>query len=275
MAIVTISRQVGSFGDEIAEMVARRLGHQLIDRHQFQRLAEERDPDFKAAVSSRAARLDPRFHERFFFENPGYTCLFESLIYELASLGQVVIVGRGAQVVLREVPGVFKARVVAPLEIRVKRVMADKGVSLEEASGFVSRYDHERRAIIQSIYHKDLTDWYLYDMILNTALFDPEAGAGIICEAVMRMETPADQGMLGEELTHMAFAKRVESAIKKRFPISPFRQLDALASRGGHITLSGYVPHPSERDAAEEIARGVEGVTGVLNQLKVTMLHEL
>lgn len=273
MAIVTISRQVGSFGDEVAEMVARRLHHRLIERDQFQQLAGERDPEFKAAVSSRAARLDPRFYERLFFENPGYTCLFESLIYELASLGQVVIVGRGAQVVLREIPGVFKARIVAPLEIRVKRVMTDKGVSLEEASGFVSRYDHQRRAIIQSIYHKDLTDWYLYDMILNTAFFGPEAGADILYESVMKMERPVNEEKITDELTLLAFAKRVESAIKKRFPISPFRQLDVCASRGGHITLSGYVPEPSERDEAEEIARRVDGVMAVLNELKVTMLR--
>lgn len=273
MAIVTISRQVGSFGDEIAEMVARRLHYRLIERDQFQQMAGGWDPEFRAAVSSRADRLDPRFYERFFFENPGYTCLFESLIYELASLGQVVIVGRGAQVVLRDIPGVFKARVVAPLEIRVKRVMADKGVSLEEASGFVSRYDHERRAIIQSIYHKDLTDWYLYDMILNTAFFGPEAGAAILSDAVTMMEGPVEEEMLREELTHMAFAKRVESSIKKRFPISPFRQLEVRASRGGHITLSGFVPEPWERDEAEEIARGVHGVMAVLNELKVTMLR--
>ncbi len=273
MAIVTISRQVGSFGDEIAEMVARRLHHRLIEREQFQQLAGERDPEFKAAFSSAAARLDPRFYERLFFENPGYTCLFESLIYELASLGDVVIVGRGAQVVLRDTPGVFKARIVAPLEIRVKRVMADKGVSLEEASGFVSRYDHQRRAIIQSIYRQDLTDWYLYDMILNTAFFGPEAGAEILSEAVMRMEGPGERDTLREELSHMAFAKRVEAAIKKRFAISPFRQLDVCASRGGHITLSGYVPEPSEREEAEEIARGVDGVVTVLNELKITMLR--
>lgn len=273
MAVVTISRQVGSFGDEIAEMVARRLHHRLIERDQFQQLAGERDPEFEAAVSSRAARFDPRFYERFFFENPGYTCLFESLIYELASLGQVVIVGRGAQVVLRDIPGVFKARIVAPLEVRVKRVMTDKGVSLEEASGFVSRYDHQRRAIIQSIYHKDLTDWYLYDMILNTAFFGPEAGAEILSDAVMRMEAAAEEETLREELARMAFAKRVESAIKKRLPVSPSRQLDVCASRGGHITLSGYVPESSEREEAEQIARGLQGVTAVLNELKVTMLH--
>jgi cytidylate kinase len=139
MAVVTLSRQVGSFGDEIAAQVASRLGHRLIDRDQFQGLAETRDPDFRAARASSGPRTEPRFFERLFFQNPSFTSLFESITFEVASWGDVVILGRGAQVVLRDMPGVFKARVVAPLEVRVRRVMEEKGVPLEEAIDFVSR----------------------------------------------------------------------------------------------------------------------------------------
>jgi hypothetical protein len=171
---------------------------------------------------------------------------------------------------LREVSGVFKARIVAPLEIRVKRIMEQKGVSLEEASDFVSRYDHQRRSLIQSIYRKDLTDWYLYDMILNTSTFGPEAGAEILVQAIGNMKH-LDQGVsLREDLRNMAFAKRVESEIKKWLVTSPYRHIEVTASSGGEVALSGYVQDEDTRKMAERIAARVGGVTRVENRLRIT-----
>ncbi len=273
MPIVTISRQVGSLGDEIASMVAQRLGYPLIGREAFRKLAENGDPEFKKAFSLWEEPVEFASLEQVFFQNPAYTALFESITYELASTGNSVIVGRGAQVVLRETPGVFKARIVAPLDTRVKRVMSQKGVTLEEASDFVSRYDHQRRTLVQAVYRKDLTDWYLYDLILNTAAFDPQGGAEILCQAVSSMEKPADEGGLRQRLKDLSFAKRVESVIKRWLVTSPHRHIEVDASSDGTVTLSGYVQDGDNLVLAEKIASGVEGVTTVKNDLRITRIH--
>jgi len=273
MPIVTISRQVGSWGDEIASVVARRLGYPLIGREQFQKLAENGDPEFKKAFSVPEETGEPASLEQVFFQNPAYTALFESITYELASAGNAVIVGRGAQVVLRETFGVFKARIVAPLDVRVKRIMAQKGVSLEEASDFVSRYDHQRRTLIQVIYRKDLTDWYLYDLILNTSAFDPQGGAEVLCQAIGSIEKPVDEGGLRRRLKELSFAKRVESVIKRWLITSPHRHIEVDALSDGTVTLSGYVQDRDNLVLAERIASGVDGVARVKNDLKITRIR--
>jgi cytidylate kinase len=273
MAVVTISRQVGSYGDEIAALVAESLHYRLIGRDEFHEMAEAADPEFKKAFVQFESAVEPRFFERFFFQNPAYTSLFESITYDLAGTGDVVILGRGAQVVLQESPGVFKARIVAPLETRVRRVMEKRRVSLEEASDFVSRYDHQRKAIIQSIYLKDLSDWYLYDMILNTGWFPPQAGATILLQAIGSMAPVVKQEERNGVLRNMAFAKRVECEIKKWLLTSPYRQIQVGAAANGAVTLSGYVQNPDSRDLAERIALRVAGVTGVENRLRITEIR--
>jgi cytidylate kinase len=272
MAIVVISRQVGSFGDEIASLVARKCSFQLIDQAQVHQLAQDCDSEFSKACTLYETELKPSFFEGFFFQSPAYSSLFESLNFEVASRGNVVIVGRGAQIVLRDVPGVFKARIVAPVEIRIKRVMEDKNVSGEEAGEFVSKYDTQRRALIRSIFDKDLRDWDLYDLILNTVSYDPETGSDILCKAVEVMKKDVDDADLHEKLKNMAFAKRVESSLKKKIWTSSYRNIEVTASSDGAVTLSGFVPDKKTKERAKKIAQDVRGVSRVENELRTTEL---
>jgi len=110
MAIITISRQVGSFGDEIAALVARKLDHQIIDNDRVYILAREHDEDFKNACTLYSTQLFRGFLERHFANNPAYKSLFESINCELASIGNVVILGRGAQIALRDIAEVLDIR---------------------------------------------------------------------------------------------------------------------------------------------------------------------
>jgi cytidylate kinase len=272
MAIVVVSRQVGSLGDEIAAETAKRLGLKLVDQAEVHRMAKSCDSEFEKACTLYETELEPGFFERFFFSNAGHTSLFESLNLELASKGDVVIVGRGAQIVLKDVPGVFKTRIVAPREIRIRRVAEAQKVTPSEAADFVDRYDAQRRALIRTIYDKDLKDWDLYDMVLNTTNYTVETGSEIICKAVQLMPKQQDEKVLTKALGLLAFAKRVESKIKKRVTTSPYRSIEVKAGEGGAITLEGFVSDKRTREIVAEIASQVEGVTKVQNNLRTTGL---
>lgn len=267
--VITVSRQVGSYGDEIASLVAQELGYRLVGKAEFLEIARSLDPEFaEAQRGGIEASGDAEGVEGHFLKSPAYTSLFESVIYRVASQGKVVILGRGAQVVLREVAGVFKARIVAPLEVRVRRVMEQKGASLEEASEFVSRYDHQRRMLVQSVYFQDLRDWFLYDLILNTASLDPKAGAAVLCAAVEAMGK--EEGPSRDQLLRLSFAKRVECEIRKWLVTSVHRHIEVLASGDGEVLLTGYVQDEENRHLAERIAQRVGGVKRVENRLRIT-----
>lgn len=272
MSVVTISRQVGSLGDEIGGLVAAKLGYELMSREGIHKLARECDVEFKNACSAFEEERGAGFWERMFYRDPAYTSLFEALNLELASKGNVVILGRGAQIALSEVPGVFHARVVAPVAIRMQRVRERMGLSAEDAAEFVRNYDKQRRALIESVYHKDLSDWSLYNLVLNTASLTAEAGAELIALAVQKMPALAEPDLINQELARRAFAKRVESAVKKKVLTSPYRDIAASSLVEGEIILEGFVQDKVSKARAGEIAAGYPGVTAVDNRLRTTEL---
>ncbi len=273
MAVVTISRKVGSLGDEIGALVARKLGYELVSREGVHRIARECDLEFQDACAAFEAETAPGgVWERMFFRDPAYTSLFEALNLELASRGDVVILGRGAQIALAEVPGVFHARVVAPSGLRVERIAQRMGLGLDEAREFVRHYDQQRRSLIESVYHKDLADWSLYNMVINTASLSAEAGAELISLAVRSLPPVNDPQAVSQDLAHRAFAKKVESAIKKRILTSPYHDIRVRCPLEGHVVLEGFVQDRATRQRAQEVAAQYPGVVKADNQLRTTEL---
>ena len=234
MAIITISRQVGSFGDEIGTLAAEKLGYELISRELIHQEAQACDLDFKKACQAYEEETKPGgFFERLFFGEPAYTPLFESMNYDLAMRGNVVMLGRGANFALAPVPGVLKVRVVAPAELRAKRIARKKGVPMDEAASFVERYGHRRRALIESIYQKNLSDWANYDLIINTGDFSAEDGAGIVIAAAGGRQAAVDEASQRKILEDLAFAKRVERAVKKEITTLTYRDVMVEVGQGG------------------------------------------
>jgi Cytidylate kinase-like family/BON domain len=270
MAIVTISRQIGSFGDEIAQQVSRDLGLKMVGREDLQRLQSECDAEFKNACQAFESEVKGGFFERLFFREPANTSLFAALVYELAAEGEVIILGRGAQIVLGNRPAVLKVRVVAAEDVRVARVKERSEVSAEDAAQFLKRVGHQRRSLIESVFHQDLADWSLYDMVLNTTGLSSELGASLIAHAAQNLGAVSQEQR--EEFADLALAKRVEAAIKKKLPTTPFRDVEVMGGGQGKVILTGVMTDKMAVQTAEEVARKYAGVTSVENELKTTEL---
>ncbi len=274
MAIVTISRQVGSLGDEIAEMTARELGYELIGREIIKQQAQDRDPAFRQACQAYEAETSPRgFFERLFFGDPHFHNLFECLNLELASRGDVVLVGRGAHLVLAGVPGVLKVRIIAPDDLRARRIAEKKGVALKQAEEFVEKYGRRRRALLESIYQQDITDPVLFDLVINTAEITASEALGLIAQAATDLGRRADKEERRRILERMVFAKRIERAVKQSLTSLAYRHVSVVVRDQGEVVLTGVVADEGLRSKAAEAAAKVEGVNKVVNQLTVTPLY--
>jgi hypothetical protein len=272
MRIITISRLVGAYGDIIAAIVARRMGLDLIGREELHEMALSCDSEYRDACAVYEKEHGPGFFERLFFDRPSYYSLFEALTYDLAARGAVVMVGRGSQIVLRDVPGVFTARIVAPLSIRISRIMGRYNFNQEEAENFIQKYDHERDNLMRSIFHKNINDWSLYDIIINTAHFTAAAASEIVIDAVDEIQRVPDPIALKEKLTNMALAKRIETQVRRKLTSPAARELEIMAESNGLIRLTGRVRSEQDREAMEKIAVEYPGVVGVENELTVTEL---
>ncbi len=198
MRAMTISREYGSGGGEIATRLAKRLGWQLIDHALVERVASEigtsqeeaevHDEHVQGMVSQALGSLLYLYPAAMastppeaFLSDEAYRDAFNRVVRAAAARGHVVIVGRASQVILADLRDVLHVRVIAPFEKRVAYVMQREGVDRHIAESRIHRKDHERASYLEREYHHHLDDAHLYDLVLNTSLLDLESAVDIIC----------------------------------------------------------------------------------------------
>jgi hypothetical protein len=186
--IVTIEREYGSGGGEIAQLLAQQLGWKLWDQLLTEEIARLADCP-KAIVEGREERTDPLYYRLFkSFLRGSYEgsinahklklvdseCILkftEQVVQHAAKAGNSVIVGRGSQQFLKTRPDTLRVFLYAPREDKVRRLLA-RGKSEEEAEQLVDSVDRERADFIQKYFHVEWPDRAIYHTMLNTAIGD-------------------------------------------------------------------------------------------------------
>lgn len=112
-----------------------------------------------------------------------YIETLSAIIRDLAERGDVLIVGRGSQVILRDWPQGLRVCCTAPAVLRVETIARRENLSPEEASRRVQESDKNRAAFHRKYFKVDADEPCLYDLVICTARFSEEAAAEIICAA--------------------------------------------------------------------------------------------
>ncbi len=255
MAILAISREYGSGGREIGRRVAQRLSFEFVDK---ERLFQDLDRAGKRW--GQAARdLDevcPTFWERHDWQYHGYITLLESLILEYAAADKVVIIGRGAFLLLQDVPFCLKARLVAPLEVRLERLMVQESLSREEAEELTARVDRDRACYLQANYEKAWDEEGSYDVVLNTGSLSYDQAVELLIEGLAEKESLATPEARAH-LADLALAHR----LKARLATDPHVLAPTLKVflEAGTLVVSGVIHTPKELHLVQAIAREVVG----------------
>jgi cytidylate kinase len=214
MTVITISREHGSRGAAIGARVAETLGWRYVDDDLVFLVAHRAgvgDQHVRAYDQEGFSRLRVLAHdcaamleslgppplgqttgmpdemqlpvnlERFY--SARYLHLLQEMIRALAALGRVVIMGRGAQVVLRGAPRTLHVRTVAPLEVRIRRVAQDEGIGEREAARRIRRRDRAVARYLKHFYRVDWNDPLLYHLTLNTAALREDEAVRLILSA--------------------------------------------------------------------------------------------
>jgi len=192
--VITVSREPGSGGSEIARRVAKALNMDLIGGQIIQHVADSARMSRRVIesldekeVKFRETLLSSLFGE--FRPWPGeYLQHLTRVIGTIGVFGNVVIVGRGANHILPSEKA-FKVRIIAPLEFRIKHFMEDRGYSKNEAEQYVIKKESDRKAFIRKYFNADVDDPKLYDIIINTGSMTLDSATNIIVTAFKnRME---------------------------------------------------------------------------------------
>jgi cytidylate kinase len=186
--IITIEREYGSGGGEIAQLLSKQLGWKLWDQlltEEIARLAE--CP--KAVVQLREERTDPLYYRLFksflrgsyegslnahklkVVDSESILKLTERVVLHAAKTGNSVIVGRGSQQFLKHRQDTLRIFLYAPREEKVRRLLA-RGKNQNEAEQLVDTVDRERADFIQKFFHVEWPDRTLYHTMINTAIGD-------------------------------------------------------------------------------------------------------
>jgi excisionase family DNA binding protein len=191
MAVVTIARQLGSGGEEIARAVARELHVPYYDKEVIALAAARLGITEEMAASEMAERpLVNRLISLLLLRTPpgapvasdepasamdvkritstGYRLTLEEVIRELAATGRAVIVGQASQVILQSTPHVIHVFITAPLTDRIDRVMRERGVGRAEAQRLIEASDQERSGYLMAEYGTTWQSPYLYSLVINT-----------------------------------------------------------------------------------------------------------
>ena len=204
MRAITISREYGSAGGEIAARLARHLKWQLIDHEIVERVAAEMGTSLGAAeahdertegILERTFKnlqfLEPAYmagasQEAFLRNEETYLKTVSRIVHAAAAQGHVVIVGRGSQVLLAQQRDVLHARIIAPFEKRVVYVMKREGIDQFAAELRIKMKDHYRMKHLETAFHRKPEDAHLYDIILNTSFLDLDSAVEIISLALQQ-----------------------------------------------------------------------------------------
>lgn len=265
MPLIAMTREMGSLGKDVAAGVAARHGKRVVYHEIIEPIANK-------------MRLRKSHVERFL---DGKSGIWERLTTDKTSLSIFtadetfrflrdgstgVIRGWGAVHLLKDVPHVIRVRVCAPLETRVSRMMqrlnTDDRASVENE---IQMSEEAHTAITKRHFGVNWRDPELYDLVLSTERMSVDECVDEIDGLMKRscfQETPESSRMA----QNLSLEWSVRSALRRDERTSGAEFTVQVAD--GVAKLMGMVDTQAESDAAAQVARGVEGIREVDNQLK-------
>lgn len=190
LPVVTISRQMGTGGSEVAQKLVEMLGppwrvwdQQIIDaianhaevrREMVQSLDEYAQSEIETVVKSLLGVG--------VIESPSYHRHLVEVLLTIERAGFAIILGRGANFLL---PRALRVRLKASLPVRIERVMQQMNLTRQQAERVISRSDKQRAAFIKQMFGRQIDEEGAYDLILYTDDLSPEGAARIVHTAVL------------------------------------------------------------------------------------------
>jgi cytidylate kinase len=202
--IITIEREYGCGGPEIAQEIADRLGWKLWDELLTSEIARLSNCD-QAEVECREERVDPLYYRLFksvlrgsfegslnvhrlkLLDADSILRITERVVQTAAASGNCVIVGRGSQHFLRNRSDALRVFLYAPREEKVRRLTAGN-MNKAEVEELVDTVDNERAEFIEKYFHREWPSRSIYHAMLNTAVGDE-----IVIDAILSLKKALEQ----------------------------------------------------------------------------------
>jgi cytidylate kinase len=196
--VITISRQAGAGAHVVAEELLARLGAQapedappwtVFDRNLVDEVLKHHDLPARLAEfmpEDRVSRISDAVEELFGVRPRSSTLVKRTAetILHLAEIGNVILIGRGANLITARLGWAFHVRLVGSEEKRVAYIQEHLELDPRAATEYVRTQDLGRKRYVKEYYGKDIDDPLLYDLVINTDRVGYLEAARIIADAV-------------------------------------------------------------------------------------------
>lgn len=212
MALVTISRHFGAGGHTLGERLCERLGFHLVDESAIDKLAVKHklSPNWLSTIEKEASStllsiLSSIVSRGLLYRHPystrdrddrqKYITFLTDIFNAMANEGGYVIVGRGAQFILKGHPKAIHVLLVADYESRIGFLVDQHKLSRSEAASIIRARGKERATLASCLFKAEIDDPSLYNMVLNTSLMPyecvVETVSGVVNRFIERDSSPS------------------------------------------------------------------------------------
>ncbi|MBF0328389.1 MAG: cytidylate kinase family protein [Nitrospirae bacterium] len=259
MAILTISREIGSGGREIGYKIADLMGYELITKERL--LSDIKE--WGAKWENWGKILDehhPTVWEKYDWSFKGFCALMQNQMLQYALKDKVVLLGRGGNFLFNDIPYALRIRIIAPVKYRAERIMKRDSVDIETARWIIEKTDKERSGFIRALYGEDLNALSEYDITFDTSTRPLEGIIASVKAALAdkeRFNTPNNC----EKLRLHALAAKIKAVILTD-PTFFIPTLD-IDDDGEGLILKGVIHNPKEHKRIEDTVQKLAGDTKV------------
>lgn len=259
-----MTMELGVRGNEVADAAARALGISVVSNDLAERVAGR--AKVKKSYVQRLREGKASLLERLWAPDEKIALYTAEEVFDVAQKGDVLIRGWGSTLLLRPVPHIPCIRVCAPIEARIRTLMArldtdDEAYVREQ----IEASDEAHAAAMQSRFKVKWGDPLLYDLTLNTARLSIESCIEQVVALARRpefRETSSSRAMLA----NLALEARVRAAF---LAAAETQSVDVtVVADAGKVKLRGMVEDDAERKSAGAVAAKVKGVSQVVNELR-------
>lgn len=255
MQLICISRGSFSAGKELAEKLATKLDYPCIGRED---LIEEATRSGIPVGKLEAVMIKPhQFTERLAREKAHFRAFMTKALCERALKGNLVYHGRTGHLLLPGVENIFRVRVIADMEYRIRSVMQRLRLDREKSRRYIESIEEDRARWVREFYGVHWDEAAQYDVILNTSQMNPDNASAALCSMAQLPEfqlTPASRRALEDLL----LGARVRLALAED-PRTADLEVKVRSDQR-HITVT-YLPQ--QRKAAEQIPEVLKGLEGI------------
>ena len=265
MAVITISREMGTGAYHIAEELARKLKYTLVDGERISscapkyglspemlQMVDEKPPSYITAEDrKRAAALNT----------------IELILLDFARKGNVILYGRGGQDLISGCKNVLRLRFTADFEERAERFAEREWIDPDLARSMIRRSDHQRGGFIHFYFDRTWDDPLGYDLTFNTSRLSQDSIVDSIIACVKDPSFKDSDKASIELIDNTILMKKIETALLNA-PGLDYRPFTIVVEKGD-VFVSGYIASEDEKKTALKIVGSIKGVKNVSEEIHV------